>query len=100
MQNDYASDGSSSGDSAPLPADNAQPGHIPFTITPKDGEVLEQYLDAFKAAKTKARADITEKAMAELYQLRPPDLLFDKKDASLVCVYHLHINALDSYWME
>ena len=83
MQNDYPSD-NSGGDSAPSPTDNAQTVHLGFTMTQQDTNILKEYLDDFQQADTGDRANIIQKAMAEIYQLRPPNSPFDKKKASKV----------------
>ena len=58
--------------------------HMPFSIRKQDGDILQQYIDQFQDAKTEDRADIIERAMAEIYALHPPNTLFDKMDASTV----------------
>lgn len=86
MQNEYFSDSpSQSGASEISPTHNEQTIDTGFTITPKDVDVLQQYLDEFQEADTTLRTRIIEKAMGELYQLRPVSMHFDKKEASKVC---------------
>jgi hypothetical protein len=99
MQNDSSSD-HSSGDSAASPIDNASIDHVGFSITDQDTHILNEYLDDFQQADSGARADIIQKAMAEIYQLRPSNPSFDKKEASKVLCVYLHINALHSYEVE
>jgi hypothetical protein len=93
MQNEYFSDSSScsqSGVSDASPTCNVQTMNMGFAITPQDVGVLRQYIDEFQEADTTLRTKIIEKAMAELYQLRPAKAHFDKKEASKVC--HSYIN--------
>jgi hypothetical protein len=91
MQNEYSSDSpSQSGVSKTSPTYNAQTMNTGFAITPQDVDVLQQYLEEFQEADTTLWTRIIEKAMAELYQLRPASTHFDKKEASKVC--HTYIN--------
>ena len=62
----------------------AQPMDSGFKFTPKDIDVLQKYLDEFQEADTSYRTRIIEKAMGELYQLRPANTPFDKKVVSKV----------------
>ena len=77
------SDGDS-GRSATSPTDNAPHALTDFTITHQDAGILKQYLDEFQQANTGDRANIIQKAMAEIYQLQPPNSAFDKKEAGKV----------------
>jgi hypothetical protein len=85
MQHNHSSDDSVSRRSA---MDNAQSTHVVgFTITHQDADILKEHLDNFKHAKTGQRADIIERAMAEIFEFQKPDPPFDKKEASKVfCV--------------
>jgi hypothetical protein len=89
MQNEYFSD-SHTGDSDVSPTQDEQATDTGFTITPQDTVILQQYLDEFQEADTNLRSKIIEKAMAELYQLRPVNTPFDKKEASKVCHMCIH----------
>lgn len=56
-----------------------------FVITPDDAVILKEYLEEFEHAETTLRTRIVERAMAELYILRPPNAAFDKVQARKVC---------------
>jgi hypothetical protein len=87
MQNESSSD-SHSGESELSQSSNDQPINPGFIITPDDIGTLQEYLEEFKEADTTLRTRIIEKAMAELYQLRPSNASFDKKEASKVrCLF-------------
>jgi hypothetical protein len=93
MQSTYMSD-THIGESAVSPAPDHNQG---FTITNQDKDILEQYLQEFQVADTTLRTKIIEKAMGELYQLRPVNAPFDKKEASKVChmcIYPCHIRLI------
>ena len=60
-----------------------------FIITPDDIGILQEYLEEFQEADTSLRTRIIEKAMAELYRLRPSNVSFDKKEASKVSSIHI-----------
>jgi hypothetical protein len=86
MQNEYSSDSPSHFGVSEIPLTyEEQTMGSGFTITPKDVDVLQLYLNEFQKADTTLRTKIIEKAMAELYQLRPVGTHFDKKEASKVC---------------
>jgi hypothetical protein len=87
MQNEYLSN-SDSGESEP--GFTSQPMNAGFTITPQDIDILQQYLEEFQEADTSLRTKIIEKVMAELYQLRPTNTHFDKKEASKVYRIYMH----------
>ncbi|KAH9020694.1 hypothetical protein EDB85DRAFT_1896072 [Lactarius pseudohatsudake] len=53
-----------------------------FSITPRDADILREYLEEFQCADTPLRTRIIEKAMAQLYRLRPSGTPFDKKVAT------------------
>ena len=55
-----------------------------FSITPRDTDILQEYLQEFQVADTSLRTRIIEKAMAQLYLLRPASAPFDKKVATKV----------------
>jgi hypothetical protein len=73
-------------------ASESPPGHsVPevmdepgFAITSDDAEILQQYLEEFEHAETAVRTRLIERAMAELYMLRPPNTPFDKAEISKV----------------
>ena len=83
MQNESSSD-SQSGESELSQSPNDQPTNPGFIITPDDIGILQGYLEEFQEADTSLRTRLIEKAMAELYQLRPSNASFDKKEASKV----------------
>ena len=88
MQNESSSD-SPSGESELSQSPNDQPTNAGFMITPDDIGILQEYLEEFQEADTSLWTRIIEKAMAELYQLRPSNASFDKKEASKVCSIHI-----------
>src|ERR1700733_6771373 len=65
--------------------------HSGFAITPKDTEILQKYLEEFQEADSSLRTKIIQKAMAELYLLRPENTPFDKKEASKVCRIYVYL---------
>ncbi|KAI9447519.1 hypothetical protein H4582DRAFT_2051264 [Lactarius indigo] len=81
MQNEYLNDSDGSGDPSSLQSYGEQSVNTGFSITPRDGDILLEYLDKFQEADTHDRTRIVEKAMGELYHLRPANTPFDKKDA-------------------
>ena len=89
MQSDFSS-GHNSGESVVSQSHDEQTVHSGFAITPKDTEILQQYLEEFQEADSSLRTKIIEKAMAELYLLRPDNTPFDKKEARKVCCLHVH----------
>jgi hypothetical protein len=89
MQSDPSSD-SDSVESVLSQSHDDQAVHSGFAITPKDTDILQQYLEEFQEADSSLRTKIIEKAMGELYQLRPVSTPFDKKEASKVCCIHMH----------
>ena len=88
MQNESSLD-SPSGESELSQSPNDQPTNAGFMITPDDIGILQEYLEEFQEADTSLWTRIIEKAMAELYQLRPSNASFDKKEASKVCSIHI-----------
>ena len=97
MQHDSSSDNSGV-DSGPSPIDNAQSTHVGFTIACQESDILKGYLEDFQQADTGGRANIIQMAMGEIYQLRPPNSPFDKKEAGKV--YYLLTNVHHSNDME
>jgi hypothetical protein len=89
MQNEYFSDSSNTGQSEVAPTHAEQAMNTGFAITPQDADVLQQHLEEFQGADTSLRSKIIEKAMTELYQLRPANTPFNKKEASKVS--HMYI---------
>lgn len=55
-----------------------------FALTPEDAELLKAHMRKFEDADTETRNVILEKAMGEIYTLRPPNSPFDKREAKLV----------------
>ncbi|KAH9035587.1 hypothetical protein EDB84DRAFT_1437881 [Lactarius hengduanensis] len=58
-----------------------------FSITPQDASVLKGYVEEFQKADTDSRKTILERAMGELYAMRPPNSTFDKKEAKRDMVF-------------
>ncbi|KAH9013595.1 hypothetical protein EDB85DRAFT_2158062 [Lactarius pseudohatsudake] len=54
-----------------------------FSISPQDARILKGYVEEFQKADTDTRKTILEKAMGELYTLRPPNSTFNKKVAKM-----------------
>ena len=65
-----------------------------FQVTLEDAEILTGYLDEFDNSNTAAKRKILEKAMGDLYRLRPNDFIFDKREAKEVCNTTVNICAL------
>ena len=62
-----------------------------FVLTPADKALLQEHLDNFQDADKGARVTIIERVMGQLYQLRPPNSSFDKKDTSkVICELHCY----------
>jgi hypothetical protein len=59
-----------------------------FVIASDDAEILQEYLEEFEVADTATRTRIVERAMAQLYMLRPPNTGFNKVEARKVCNMH------------
>ena len=57
-----------------------------FIITPRDVSILKVYLEEFQDANRPSWKKILRKVMGELYALRPPDAVFDKREAMRVRV--------------
>ncbi|KAF8257633.1 hypothetical protein EI94DRAFT_1708787 [Lactarius quietus] len=68
-----------SGDTGPSPHHPAP--LAAFVITPRDSLILQEHITQFQNGSPSACANIIEKLIPELYQLRPPNTPFDKKDA-------------------
>jgi hypothetical protein len=66
---------------------NAPPIIETFVISCKDAILLEEYVEEFQEGDADVRNTIIATAMAELCALRPPSVLFNKMEASKVCVY-------------
>ena len=64
--------------------------NVGFTINSQDSSILQEYLEEFKKGDTGLWTRIIEKAMAELYILRPADTQFDKNEARTVCCMDYH----------
>ncbi|KAN0129861.1 hypothetical protein V8E53_012333 [Lactarius tabidus] len=69
-------------DGPPRISDQEEPVPTGFIITSADAAILQDYLDDFEHADAAARATIVERAMAQLYMLRPPHTPFHKVDAA------------------
>jgi hypothetical protein len=55
-----------------------------FSIAREDADILRQHLDEFQNADTDSRANVIQRAMAEVYQRHPPNTSFDKMEAGEV----------------
>ena len=62
-----------------------------FTITPKDAEILNGYIDEFHHANTQVRNTILEKAMGNIYHKHHENCQFDKKEAKKVSIVGTHV---------
>jgi hypothetical protein len=71
-------------DGPPGISDQEEPVPTGFIITSANAAILQDYLDDFEHADAAARATIVERAMAQLYMLRPPHTPFHKVDAAKV----------------
>jgi hypothetical protein len=90
MQSERISDSDSSESEAP-PDPSAHPPKDGFKMTPHDINILRRYMEEFEQSDTQMRNKILEKAMGEIYRLRPGNSAFDKKDAKQVCLRTLQI---------
>ena len=79
--------GTSSGEEevSPGPAPAMHRTGSDFKITKEDKSVLMRYTDEFEQADTQMRKNVLEKAMGELYRLRPGTTVFNKKEAKEAC---------------
>ena len=84
MQSPHSSD-ISSGESEIPPSPIVHCPTTGFKVTSKDADILNEYMDEFENADTQTRDNILEKAMGELYKLRPGNTAFNKKEAKQVC---------------
>ena len=57
-----------------------------FFVTPRDASILQPYVPEFQNGDTDTRNKVLGKAVGELYALRPPNTVFDKKFAMRVRV--------------
>jgi hypothetical protein len=90
MQSANSSDSSSGEPEIPTGA-TLHPPTNGFKLTPEDANILNEYIDEFEQADTQMRNNILEKAMGELYRLRPGNSAFDKKEAKQVCILGVHM---------
>jgi hypothetical protein len=74
----------SDGESERSPPSDAPLESEGFSLTPMDASVLTVYIEQFKSGDTETRNKTLEKAMGELYALRPPNSAFNKKEAKRV----------------
>ncbi|KAH9015530.1 hypothetical protein EDB84DRAFT_1443412 [Lactarius hengduanensis] len=79
---DDIGDSDHGGESEISPGQGEQSVDPGFSITPRDADILREYLEEFQCADTPLRTRIIEKAMAQLYRLRPSGTPFDKKVAT------------------
>ncbi|KAH9014735.1 hypothetical protein EDB84DRAFT_1568013 [Lactarius hengduanensis] len=79
MQSDYSSGNSAGESERSFPSVHTLGDR--FSITPQDASVLKGYVEEFQKADTDSRKTILERAMGELYAMRPPNSTFDKKEA-------------------
>lgn len=66
MQAEHFSD-SLDGSSNPSGVHDPQPTHVCFQLTPEDIEIMEQHLEGFGEADTKACTKLVQTIMGELY---------------------------------
>ena len=87
MQHDNSSNQSDAVSRCPATSvtENTPNVHMGFTTTHQDAGILKEYLDDFQKANTGDRADIIQKAMAEIYEERPHNSKFDKMEAGKAC---------------
>ncbi|KAF8268580.1 hypothetical protein EI94DRAFT_1800312 [Lactarius quietus] len=86
-----------SGASDPSPQHLVPP--VAFVITPRDSVILQEHVTQFQNGNAGVRAKIIEKVIPELYQFRPPNPLFDKKDAGKKWFYN-HYNRLQRQYTK
>ncbi|KAH9010972.1 hypothetical protein EDB85DRAFT_2160497 [Lactarius pseudohatsudake] len=79
MQSDYSSGNSAGESERSFPSVHTLGDR--FSITPQDASILKGYVEEFQKADTDSRKTILERAMGELYAMRPPNSTFDKKEA-------------------
>ena len=83
---------SNSGSQSPDHRPEVQPSHSDspdlgkFKITREDADILKGMVDEFQEADADVRNTIIAAAMAELYELRPPDEPFNKLEVKAVCL--------------
>ncbi|KAH9009281.1 hypothetical protein EDB84DRAFT_1571316 [Lactarius hengduanensis] len=82
MHSDDIGDSDHGGESEISPGQGEQSVDPGFSITPRDADILREYLEEFQCADTPLRTRIIEKAMAQLYRLHPSGTPFDKKVAT------------------
>lgn len=69
-------------------AHDNQPTNVGFALTMNDIDILEQCLEEFGEADSKAQTKLVQRIMGELCRLRPANSPFDKAEASKVKLHH------------
>ncbi|KAI9434984.1 hypothetical protein H4582DRAFT_2059865 [Lactarius indigo] len=66
----------------------------------EDAHILKGYVEEFQKADTEIRKTILEKAMGELYTLRPPNSTFNKKVAKMLIKFTRKWSARNAFYHE
>lgn len=66
-----------------------------FTITSKDAEILNGYIDEFHQSDTQVRNTILEKAMGDIYREHRGNCRFDKKEVKQVRTAGTHNSCMN-----
>src|SRR6266571_3848984 len=86
MQSAYSSDRSSGEPEIPsgLATSGLATHHAadPLILTPQDINILKEYVEEFEQADTQLRKKILERAMGDIYRLRPGNSAFNKEEAT------------------
>src|SRR6201996_3107644 len=64
------------------------PTNVGFALTMNDIDILEQCLEEFGEADSKAQTKLVQRIMGELCRLHPVNTPFDKAEASKVKLHH------------
>ena len=95
MQSAYSSDRSSG--ELEIPSGLATSGlathHAadPLILTPQVINILKEYVEEFEQADTQLRKKILERAMGDIYRLRPGNSAFNKEEARMVFFRTMHV---------
>ncbi len=63
----------------------------PLILTPQDINILREYVEEFEQADTQLRKKILERAMGDIYRIRPGNSAFNKEEARTVFIWTMHI---------
>jgi hypothetical protein len=91
MQVEYRSDSGGASEASETPLGEA--ANVGFTITAQDKCILQHHLEEFQKGDTPARTQLIERAMGELYRLRPVHTPFDKLDAKKVWTSNANVQS-------